>query len=403
MGFFGKSNGFSALEMSPEGFSRSIGVLETGIREGVAPGMLAAFWSASRPGVYYFCARGDRSVIPDRAPVDVDTVFDFASVSKVVATTAAIARLRDRGWIGWDTPLRAVLPRFRYTDITVRHLLSHTSGLPAWKALFEEIKLRLGADQIVRHPVRARQDLMRDLVYEIERVAASEIQMVYSDISFLLLGFVIEELCGKPLDTAVAELVWEPLGLLSRQYGNPSIGYRRVTRTLAESRDLQCAATENCPWRGGVLQGQVHDDNTWCMGGFAGHAGVFGTARDLLVFARGIWEGGFFTPETTREMATPVHRPLGCSRALGWDTPSGDAPSFGSRFSRKSIGHLGYTGTSLWLDVERGIAVTLLTNRLHPFGADQVAGTTRQNEKIRPFRGKFHDALFDDLKYSRIL
>lgn len=163
--------------------------------------------------------------------------------------------------------------------------------------------------------------------------------------------------------------------------------YARVDRSVEKGRLDLVAATEESVWRGGVLQGQVHDDNCWAMGGYGGHAGAFGSVQDVLHFSKMLM-GGFLSRETLNVTWTRVSRPLGCERTLGWDTPSVGS-SAGQCFSKNSVGHLGYTGTSLWIDLDAELAVCLLTNRVHPI---------RENEKIKTFRPRFHDAIRIDFE-----
>jgi CubicO group peptidase (beta-lactamase class C family) len=182
------------------------------------------------------------------------------------------------------------------------------------------------------------------------------------------------------LDIAVSRLLWKRMGLVDSLY-------RRVDAPVEKARLFDIAATEKCPWRGGVLQGQVHDDNCWTMGGYAGHAGAFTTVPDLLLFGRRLLNG-FLSPRVLQTVWSRAPLPVGCTRTLGWDTPTGDQSTIGPGYSLRSVGHLGFTGTSLWIDPEHGLSVVLLTNRVHP---------TRDNPKIQEFRRVFHRALAFDL------
>lgn len=381
----GMGGGFELVEMDPGVFPKTFAVVREGIESGVAPGVVAGLWNSNNSGKIHLIAHGLRRRIPTELPMTLETPFDLASVTKVMGTAALAARLVDRGWIDWDTPMRSILPSAKGGDgITLRHLLSHTAGYVAWIPFWEKIRERASRD-VPGAPLHSvdileRQRWMREFVFGIAPEAAPGERAVYSDISFLLLGFALEEVTRMPLDRAVRELVWEPMGV------NGAF-YRRVDRAAKEDVLEKVAATEDCPWRGGVLQGQVHDDNCWSMGGYAGHAGAFGTAADVLQFARACMSG-FFSPMTLQVMWTRVARPEGCERTPGWDTPSGPEPSAGRHFGPGSIGHLGFTGTSLWIDPAAGIAVTLLTNRVHP---------SRENTLIRSFRPRFHDALREDL------
>jgi len=374
---------------TPELFPRSCRRVAEAVSLGVAPGMVVGLWNQKVPGTFWSGAWGVQRLNPSDGvqPMSTGTVFDLASLSKVVATATLAAELVDRGWIEWETPLRAILPGFAWAEIKLGHLASHTAGLPAWEPLWERMRAHFSGKELWRIPVAARQKAMRDLVFQVAPLQGPGLGALYSDISFLLLGFALEEVCAMPLDQAVKTFLWN-------RWEGLRFHYRRVTHSVEKATDRGVAATENCPWRKGVLQGQVHDDNCWSMGGYAGHAGVFGAVRDLMEFGSSLllgWSGAenYFSRARLQEMFLPVACPIGSSRTLGWDTPSGDAPAVGQFFSRKAVGHLGYTGTSLWIDYENGWVVTLLSNRVHP---------SRANDAIRAFRGRFHDALWQDLK-----
>jgi CubicO group peptidase (beta-lactamase class C family) len=309
-----------------------------------------------------------------------DTPLDLASLTKLFTATLAGA-LVDRGWLSFETELRAVLPEFTDPRVRIHHLLSHTAGFVAWQPFWEKLRAAFPPGTLHEVPIATRQREMRRIVCAIRPEVAPGERTLYSDLSFLLLGFALQNVPRMELDRAIEHLVWEPLGI-------EGCFFRRTTRPAAAARMDEVAATEDCPWRGAVLQGQVHDDNCWSMGGYGGHAGAFGRAEDLLRFARGLWLGKLLTPRTLRALWTRAALPPGCERTLGWDTPSGTESSTGRHFSRSSVGHLGFTGTSLWIDPDAGIAVTLLSNRVHP---------SRENPKIRAFRPRFHDALREDL------
>ncbi|MBC7692771.1 MAG: beta-lactamase family protein [Methylotenera sp.] len=360
--------------------------LQDGVAEGVAPGFVAGVWQAAGPqgGTHDLVAVGNRRLTSASLlaqPMEVNTVFDLASVTKVMGTATLAAVLVDRGWITWETPLQALVPEYRFPEIRLKHLLSHTAGIPAWFPLFEKIRAHYPLKSIHQVPVSERQKLMRKLVTDIPPEHPVGKVAVYSDLSFLLLGFALEEATGMPLDRAVMDFVFRPMGLATAHYV-------RTTQSVESARNPRVAATEDCPWRGGVVQGQVHDDNCWAMGGYAGHAGAFADAADVLKFSVALMKG-FVSPCTLHKLWTRVDEPVGCDRTLGWDTPSGSEPSFTKRFSPLSVGHLGFTGTSLWIDPDRQLAVTLLSNRVHP---------TRENTLIKAFRGRFHEALWQDLK-----
>lgn len=355
--------------------------IERGLSSGVAPGFVVGLWSRKDPRLAYISAWGNRRVFPSLEPMLSSTVFDLASLTKILATSVLTATLVERGWLNWDTPIQNFFPLPAYRGILVRHLLSHTSGLPSWAPLWERLRADFFPERLENISVVSRQRKMRERVLELVPTAPVGEVAVYSDVSALLMGFILEELVGMDFDRGVAEFVWKPMGI-------SGLSFRRIERSVDLGRWDEAAATENCPWREGVLQGQVHDDNCWAMGGYGGHAGVFGRAIDILHFTRVLFSG-YFTKRIMKALWTRVDQPIGCSRTLGWDTPSGPLPSSGTLFSPSSVGHLGFTGTSLWIDPSAGLGVTLLTNRIHP---------SRDNSSIRAFRPTFHDAIRRDFE-----
>jgi serine-type D-Ala-D-Ala carboxypeptidase len=371
-----------------EFFPKARAVLEKGLADEVFPGVVAGVWSARDPDVFQFGWGGSRRLKVKgltALPMEKDTVFDLASVTKVFGTGALAMAFIERGWLTWDTSVRAILPNFRFPGITVRDLASHTSGLPAWMPFFERMREYFGTDELERISVGERQTLMRDLVYAVDLERLPRTKAVYSDVGFLLLGFCLEEIAGLPLDRAVERFAWRPMGLFEGPGRGPY--YHRTVEPAFHDRNESVAATEDCPWRKGVIQGQVHDDNTWAMGGYAGHAGAFSDARTVLRFGKKLLEG-HFSKGVMSEAWTRVDEPKDCDRTPGWDTPSGNTPALGKIFSDRSVGHLGFTGTSLWIDPVKEVVVTLLSNRVHP---------TRNNPRMRLFRPSFHQALGEDL------
>lgn len=367
--------------MTEHEFPNTWDVLRKGVALGVAPGMVAGCWDARRPDRFYATSIGHRRLNPTPQQMSVDTVFDLASVSKVMATATLAARLVDRRWIDWSTRVQALLPQFRFKEIELGHLLSHTAGFVDWVPLGKMLESRFAPQPLHEIAISDRQKAMREWVYDLEPDRRPGEKAVYSDISFLLLGFALEEVTQMPLDRAVKSFVWDPMGIRGAHY-------LRIFANADRGARPEVAATELCSWRQAIIQGQVHDENCWAMGGYGGHAGVFANAHDVLQFAKALLNG-FLSRETLHAFWTPVSRPSECTRTLGWDTPSGEEPSASRLFSQRSVGHLGFTGTSLWIDPQARLAVTLLTNRVHP---------TRENVKIREFRPLFHQALRTDLE-----
>jgi len=311
---------------------------------------------------------------PDASPVTAQTPYDIASVTKVVATTAAAMLLYQRGQLQLDTPLGDLLPGFVIgrsdgklaRAIQIHHLLAHNSGLPGYVELFRTVTT---PDALLRACLQ--------LPIEAEPGARVE----YSDMGFILLGKALEVLTREPLDTWVDREIFQPLGLQSTQYNPPR-----------SKQPLIPPTEEDSTLRHRRIQGEVQDENAWILKGVAGHAGLFSNVTDLLRFAQAIlaaYQPGvtpFFTKETI-EVFAERQSPLGSSRALGWDTPS-KTSSVGIHFSQHSIGHLGYSGCSLWIDLDAAIAAVLLTNRTWP---------DRQSQLIREVRPAFHNALRNTL------
>jgi CubicO group peptidase (beta-lactamase class C family) len=296
------------------------------------------------------------------APTRPDTWFDLASLTKVMATTPLAMRQAEAGLLSLDAPVGTWLngwdiePR---RQVRIRHLLDHSSGLPAHAPLWERAKGRSEFERAIG---------------SLPLEHAPGARSVYSDLGFILLGFILEDVARAPLDRQ-----FEPLAALLGEVGftPPPALFDRI------------APTEDDPWRGRVLRGDVHDENAAALGGVAAHAGLFGTAASVAALARLVLrtfdeETPLGTPKLMRRFTARSSVP-GSSRALGWDTML-PTSSCGTRMSPSSIGHTGFTGTSLWIDIERDVYVVLLTNRVHP---------TRANEQLRALRPRFHDAVFD--------
>ena len=315
---------------------------------------------------------------PDAPAVAQQTIFDLASVTKVMATAAMAMLLLERGQYELDAPVASYLPEFiRHQPanpakdaITVRMLLDHSSGLPVYARLYETCRSK---------------DAMLQACLRMPLESLPGTSAVYSDIGFILLGHLLEILAGEPLDLFCHREIFAPLGMEATQFCPPQALHAAIPPT-AESAFRR-------PRR---IQGDVHDDNCWSMGGISGHAGLFANAADVLRFAECILNGGapVFRSETVSIFAQRQLQPPGSSRALGWDTPSSPS-STGSFFSAQSIGHLGYTGTSLWIDREKQLAVVLLTNRTFPGQAGEPVPNGIQ--QVRP---RFHNAVMFDLGWA---
>jgi CubicO group peptidase (beta-lactamase class C family) len=337
----------------------------------------------------HFSERGLAVLQPERIPMTRQTIFDLASLTKPLATTTAMLLLVDEGAIELDAPVAKYLPMFSERDkeaVTIRHLLSHSSGLKPWRAFHEMFlqKERKTGETLIGSP-EAR-------VSVIERTVRSALvhepgeAAVYGDLDFIVLGAVVEAVGGQRLDDFCRERIFGPLEMSDTFF----IPIGRDAKPLPEPIKRRIAATENCPWRDRVLWGEVHDPNASVMGGVAGHAGLFSTVDDVLKFGRiiiDVWHGrsDALPREPLRQFLTRQNLPLSSDWALGWDTPTEGASSSGKHFSKNSVGHLGFTGTSLWIDLDREVAITLLTNRVHLIAKKSRFG-------LRPI---VHDAIIE--------
>jgi CubicO group peptidase (beta-lactamase class C family) len=292
----------------------------------------------------------------DRRRPDDRTVWDLASLTKVVGTTTAVLALVAEGRVALDSPAVRYLPQWAGGSpaVTVRHLLTHSAGLPAGRPYYRT--------------AATREEALAQL-FETRPDTAPGGRYLYSDIGFLLLGQLVETVRGAPLDEVVAATLSRPLGLRDTRFRPPASWVRRT------------APTEMDPWRGRQVRGEVHDENAVRFGGVAGHAGLFSSGRDLarvaqLLLRRGEWNGRPVLPSATLGEFLRLQQPLLSHRALGWETPSG-TNSAGARLSPRAAGHTGFTGTSLWVDPDRDLFVILLTNRVNP---------SRQNTRIGAVR-----------------
>ncbi|HYK50303.1 MAG TPA: serine hydrolase domain-containing protein [Terriglobales bacterium] len=304
---------------------------------------------------------------PDSPPVTTANVFDLASVSKVVATTSMAMILYQRGLLDLETPVVAIVPEFaaedsRRREVTLHMLLAHSSGLPAYEKLF--LKTKTKADLLAA-------------AFTTPLSADPGARAEYSDVGFINLGVALERIADETLDSFCQRELFGPLGMVHTAY-NPPAAWRASIPPTADDGSF----------RHRIIQGEVFDENASVLGGVAPHAGLFATADDVATFAHALLQGGLFRSETLALFTRRETSPAGTSRALGWDTPSAPSQS-GKYFSPDSFGHLGYTGTSLWIDPQRQLSVTLLTNRTWPDCGNQA---------IRQVRPRFHDAIIEALE-----
>jgi len=370
----------SAIAVSPSDQSTRFASAYQVLRDAIA--------SQAFPGCAFGVLAGGQVVVQDalgRFTYDVEspavtakTIFDVASLTKVVSTTASAMLLFQRGLLDLDLPIGELLPGFvvgraageQAYHVTVRHLLAHNSGLPGYVEFFRS--------------VRTPSALFRACL-ELPLEAVPGQRAEYSDPGFILLGKALEVIAGEYLAIWSRKEIFEPLHLASTLFCPPVHLRHQIPPT-----------EEDTTFRRRLIQGEVQDEHAFLLQGAAGHAGLFSNVPDLLRFALELLKA--LTPGTetdssalfrtnTLELFAERQGPPGSSRALGWDTPSGDSSS-GRHFSRHSIGHLGYSGCSLWIDLDAAIAVVLLTNRTWP---------DRQNQLIREVRPAFHNAVRETL------
>jgi CubicO group peptidase (beta-lactamase class C family) len=295
---------------------------------------------------------------------DENTLWDMASLTKVVGMTTAMMQLTEAGKVDLDAPVQRYIPEFRGPNkerVTVRHLLTHSSGLPAWRPLYKE----------TWSPAEARALAVATALDTLPGV-----RMVYSDLGAIILGQIVERVSGESLDEYLARHVFGPLGMTSTRYRPGPDLLSRI------------APTEYDPWRQRHIRGEVHDENAFALGGVSAHAGLFSSGHDVARLTRMYLNGGtldgvhFVSPETIRRFTT-VQDSMLSNRALGWETPNG-TNSAGHLMKRPAFGHTGFTGTSIWVDPSRDLFVILLTNRVNP---------TRQNLRIGAVRTELADVV----------
>ena len=353
----------------PIDFSSIDAMMLQAVRDRVFPGAVMRV-QRGREALYHR-AFGAANLI-SKTEATVDTVFDLASLTKPLATTLAVLMLVQDGRLALDQPLGTVLSGLAGTGkdrIEVRHLLLHTSGLPAHRPYFKRLS---------GLPHDNRRDRLNHFLKAEPLTCPIGEKAVYSDIGFMMLRWVVETVSGTPLDRFTKEAVYRPLGI-SRLFFVPED---------SSGRREPFAATQRCPWRKRLIEGIVSDENAFAAGGGDGQAGRVGTAEavgdllgELMAVHRGESNRGVFRGAWLRRF---FERDAISGRALGFDMPAPGGSSSGSCFSEKTVGHLGFTGTSFWSDLSTGVSVVLLTNRVHP---------SVENDGIRVFRPKVHDAV----------
>jgi len=361
-----------------ERMKRIDNLMKQALSEGVFPG---AVLLVSKEDVLLLHEAYGYNNLLTQSKTDRDTLYDLASLTKPLATTLAIMALVQEGKLYLHQPIGSILPLLNQTEkaeITIRNLLCHNSGLPDYRPYYQKLSIL---------PREIRKTALNHYLAEEPLVNATGEKTEYSDLGFMILRWVVETVSHQSLDALTSKKIYQPLGIVDLFYmgANSSVDQKRI------------AATEKCPWRNSVLQGEVHDENAWVVGGIEGHAGLFGSVLatySLLRTLLNVFYGGtsvlFFEKELLEAF---FKRQKDSDRALGFDMPSGLNSSCGCYFSDHSVGHLGFTGTSFWIDLEKSIIVILLTNRIH---------LSRDNIKIRAFRPQLHNVIMETITMEKI-
>jgi len=356
-------------------------LFEDGLREGIFSG--ASLLAAARGTILFERQWGHTR--SGGSPISTETRFDLASLTKILVTTPLAVCAASTGALRLDHTLDAffapdVLPADK-RDISIRHLLNHCSGLPAYRPFYRDL---------ISLPPPSRRPALLDAILRTPLAAPPGTVACYSDLGFLLLGIILEKLFDGRLDRVARKMVFDPFRIDSLHFRSMEVPTGpEIIPSLSPAGGLSFAATEHCPWRKRLLVGEVHDENCYCLGGVAGHAGLFGTARGIFTLlsrfldiaregsGEPAWSSDILAEFWSRQGIVPDS-----TWALGFDTPSASNSSAGRFFSPRSVGHLGFSGTSAWMDLERSVIIILLTNRIYP---------TRCNEKLKAFRPSAHD------------
>ncbi len=378
------SSRYSSTRLSADAGLRLDAEFNAAVARGVFPG--ASLLIASN-GVPHFERTWGRVELGGTA-VNPSTRFDLASLTKPLVTAPLCMAAIAQGLIDLDDPLTRFFPPGSVPpdkqDITVKQLLSHSSGLAPYKPFYNEL---------IKIPAESRRKALSAMILQTPLEAPPGKTANYSDLGFMVLGHILEMRMGGMLNQLANSILFAPQGINELHFC-PILPEGALEEIIPRTGEY-FAATQVCPWRKRLLFGEVDDENSWTLSGVAGHAGLFGTARgifSLLSFLWNIYEGNITNKllpgELVRLFWTRVGVPENSDWCLGYDTPSRKSSSAGRHFSRDTIGHLGFTGVSFWLDLQRGILVILLTNRVHP---------TRDNDEIRQFRPVLHDIIMEAL------
>ena len=352
--------------------------VENGVFSGAAIGVYKSSKGSAEKKIIY---HGKTKNGPEGKSVNNNTLFDLASLTKPLCTVLGILHLIETNKISWNTKIESLFgtktaPLLK--NIQIRHLLSHSSGLKAYKPFYL-------AFPAIRDPKNKKKLL--NCIFKEKPVFEAGEKCVYSDLGYILLGEIIEKVSGEQLDNFFDLIITQPLGL------DKQVMFRPVDKYETREKK-EILATQYCPWRQRLLQGEVDDEHCWLMNGVAGHAGLFGSIQGVLDMSAHIlnqWQGRDEHPSysSTLLQTALVRQHSDQTWCLGFDTPSQPGSSGGKYIFEKSVGHLGFTGTSFWLDPVKDMAVVLLTSRVHP---------KRDNEKIKQFRPLLYDTVYQTMQ-----
>ena len=334
--------------------------MQQGICGKIFPGTVA--YIAEGDAIPYCKAFGNRMCIPEIKPMHYDTIFDLASLTKPIVIATLMMRLAEEGTIELNTPIQNYLPKFSHPQVLISHLLTHTSGLPAWRATYLESKNR---DEVVSYLCQMPLDY------------PTETQVVYSCLGYILLGKLIECITDEPLDVLAQKWIFQPLGMNLTRY-NPPPRWSDCCAATEDSNNFEKRMVDHQAhdWREGVIVGEVHDENAHFLGGVSGNAGLFSTATDISKFCQMLVNrgDGVLRPESVDRLATIQTTGLNESRGIGWII-----------LEDGSLYHTGFTGTSIRVNIERELYAILLTNRVHPDAS---------RTGIADFRSNFYESIF---------
>jgi len=372
--------------------------VEQAVNEAVEQGAIPGAAIVVRKGdeIAFEGAFGYRALVPERSPMRLETVFDLSSLTKPLATTIGVMLLTRDGKMRLDERVTRFFHNFGVHGkgyVTFRQLLAHCSGLAAWHPFYQQIAEVERGGKVNFMASRGAKEFVYEEIHREKPESTPGTKANYSDLNFILLGEAVEQVSGVALNRFCRDKIFRPLELRATDFIDISLVRTRRLEPVPE----MFAPTSVCVLRKRLLVGEVEDENAFAMGGVAGHAGLFAPVREVDRIAHELMRcyagrSDFVPQKIVREFWTRDKTVQGSTWALGWDSPSPEYSSSGHHFSPEAVGHLGFTGTSIWIEPAREIAVSILTNRVHP---------KRDNQAIRDFRPKIHDLVMEALEEGK--